>query len=112
MAAELVANELTTCSNCELDEKQDLYLCVMDDCPKYGEVFCVDCGKMAHKTKNHPFDVNMDHIKQVNPDQLALLYNKMIVKHLSMHLLAADYHHNTIQYNTGWRTVGSASICR
>ena len=56
MAAAL-AKEFTACSFCdESMTKVSLYVCVVDDCPKFGEVYCEICGTMAHKKQDHSFD--------------------------------------------------------
>eukprot|EP01084_Bolivina_argentea_P170547 295524_1 len=64
----LSSKTFTTCSNCdEVSEAEEpLYMCVMQNCSKYGEPLCEDCGISAHKRKNHKFILTQDHIKPIN----------------------------------------------
>ena len=84
MAAQ-VAKELIACSICEIspkDAQNVLYTCVMDGCSKYGDVFCLECGKIAHKRKDHTFDIQQDYIKRVDMNQLMVMQKTITVKYL------------------------------
>ena len=65
--------EFFTCDCCDIsiqECKQGFYLCCKTDCSKYGEPFCLDCGRMTHRRKDHEFDPDQDHIKSVNLDTI------------------------------------------
>eukprot|EP01083_Nonionella_stella_P221616 791598_1 len=65
--AHQAAREYTTCCNCE-DEKstEPLYMCTNKSCSKLGDIFCRDCGQLSHRSKDHSFEIEDDHIKVVD----------------------------------------------
>eukprot|EP01084_Bolivina_argentea_P068889 125392_1 len=61
-----LAKEFTQCSNCDVPlTEESLHTCTIDECPKYGEIYCEDCGQRAHKRQDHSFDPNGSTVKTI-----------------------------------------------
>jgi len=63
--------EFIECSVCGTAYTEEiLYKCIKPHCPKYGNVYCEDCGRCAHKKleRDHAFDVNASYIETVAVD--------------------------------------------
>ena len=76
--ASKAAAYFSSCSNCDADD-ETLYTCTLPDCARLGEPFCLSCGKVSHKKKDHRFDPGMDYTKEV---ELGWIKQNIFVKYI------------------------------
>ena len=72
MSSELATEatkKISCCCCCDLFD-EPLYMCTKPDCTKVGEIFCLLCGQVSHRRRDHEFDHGLEHIVLVQLNDL------------------------------------------